>query len=153
MSKLTRDKLSTFADQIRSQIKVQRQDEVFRAAVAAAHVASHADGGIDDAERKAIVEALELLSGGLIVEWEVDLMLEAAGKATGAEAKGKAIGAKLKELGAPEAGLLVAAFVAQATSGIDTKEGKILREIGKAAGVPDKRVRELLKEVGADSSE
>lgn len=153
MSKLTREKLTAFAAQIKGQIAVARQDEVFRAAVAAAHVASRADGGIDDAERKAIVDALELLSGGLVVEWEVDLLLEAAGKATGADAKAKAIGAKLKELGAPEAGLLVAAFVAQATDGIDQKEAKILREIGKAAGVAEKRVRELLKEVGADAPE
>jgi hypothetical protein len=80
-------------------------------------------------------------------------MLEAAGKAAGADAKGKAIGAKLKELGAPEAGLLVAAFVAQATSGIDQKEAKVLREIGKAAGVADKRVKDILKEVGADAGE
>lgn len=153
MSRLTREKLTAFAAQIKGQIKVARQDEVFRAAVAAAHVASHADGIIDDTERNAIVDAIELLSGGLIVEWEVDLLLEAAGKATGADAKAKAIGAKLKELGAPEAGLLVAAFVAQATDGIDTKEAKVLREIGKAAGIADKRVRELLKEVGADTPE
>lgn len=153
MSKLTREKLTAFAAQIKGQISVARQDEVFRAAVAAAHVASHADGGIDDAERKAIVEALDLLSGGLIVEWEVDLLLEAAGKATGADAKAKAIGARLKDLGAPEAGLLVAAFVAQATDGIAQKEAKVLREIGKAAGIAEKRVRELLKEVGADAPE
>ena len=90
MSKPTREKLQGFAEDIKKQIKVARQDEVFRAAVAAAHVASHADGAIDDAERKAIVEALELLSGGAVVEWEVDLMLEAAGAAKGADAKAKA---------------------------------------------------------------
>lgn len=153
MSKPTREKLQGFAEQIKSQISVPRQDEVFRAAVAAAHVASHADGAIDDAERKAIVDALELLSGGLVVEWEVDMMLEAAGAATGADAKAKAIGAKLKSLGAPEAGLLVAAFVAQAAGGIDQKEAKVLREIGKAAGIADKRVKDILKEVGADSAD
>ena len=34
-----------------------------------------------------------------------------------------------------------AAFVAQATSGIDQKEGKVLRAIGKSAGIAEKRVR------------
>ncbi len=153
MSKLTREKLTGFAADIKKQIRVARQDEVFRAAVAAAHVASHADGAMDDDEKRAIVDALELLSGGAVVEWEVDALLEEAAKAKGADAKAKAIGAKLKELGAPEAGLLVAAFVAQAAGGIDQKEAKVLREIGKAAGVTDKRVKELLKEVGADAAD
>ncbi|NUO49828.1 MAG: hypothetical protein HOV80_13315 [Polyangiaceae bacterium] len=153
MSKPTREKLQGFAEDIKKQIKVARQDEVFRAAVAAAHVASHADGAVDDAERTAIVEALELLSGGAVVEWEVDLMLDAAGAAKGADAKAKAIGAKLKELGAPEPGLLVAAFVAQVTGGIDQKEAKVLREIGKSAGIADKRVKDILKEVGAEAAD
>ncbi len=153
MSRPTEAKLRELSEHIKQHIAVARQDEVFRAAVAAAHVASRADGAFDEDERKAVVHALELLSGGLVVEWEVDLMLEAAGAASGADAKAKAIGARVKALGAPEPGLLVAAFVAQATGGIDQKEAKVLREIGKSAGIAEKRVKEILKEVGADAAD
>jgi tellurite resistance protein len=152
--KPTRDKLAELAGTIRAKVSVPRQEEVFRAAVAAAQLASSADGKVDDKEKKAMVEALELLSAGLVIEWEVDLLLEeAAGAGGGEDAKTRAVGAKLKELGQPEAGLLVAAFVAQSTAGIDQKEAKVLRAIGKSAGIADKRVREILKDVGAETPE
>ena len=129
----------------------KEQLATFAGAISAAHLASHADGKIDDAEKKAIVDALEILSKGVVIEWEVELLLEEAGKTDGGqEARAKAIGEKLKASGQAEAGLLVAAFVAQATDGIDQKEAKILRAIGKAAGIGDKRVKEILKNGGSE---
>ncbi|HTJ82413.1 MAG TPA: hypothetical protein VL400_11885 [Polyangiaceae bacterium] len=149
--KPTKEQIQSFADAIRDKVSAAKQADVFTAAVAAAHLASHADGKIDDAEKKAIVDALDILSKGLVIEWEVDLLLEEAGKSGGGqEVKAKAIGDKLKASGQAEAGLLVAAFVAQATDGIDQKEAKVLRAIGKAAGIGDKRVKEILKDVGSD---
>ncbi len=149
--KPTKEQLATFAGAISADVAAAKQADLFQTAVAAAHLASHADGKIDDAKKKAIVDALEILSKGVVIEWEVELLLEEAGKTDGGqEARAKAIGEKLKASGQAEAGLLVAAFVAQATDGIDQKEAKILRAIGKAAGIGDKRVKEILKNVGSE---
>ena len=63
------------------------------------------------------------------------------------------VGQKLKALGQPEAGLLFAAFVAQASGGIDKKESALLHAIGKSAGVPKAKVTALLKRVGASATE
>jgi tellurite resistance protein len=151
--KPTREQIESFAGVIRDKVSVPRQNEVFKAAVDAAHLASMIDGKIDEAEKKAIVEALEVLSKGHVIEWEIDLMVDEAQKSSGSrDAKAKAIGDRLKELGQPEAGLYVAAFVAQSTAGIDDKEARVLKSIGKAAGIGDKRVREILKDVGTDPS-
>jgi tellurite resistance protein len=151
--KPTKIELDAHAAKVRAQLSVPRQSEVFRAAVEAGYLAATSDGTFDDAERAALVRAIDILSQGAVVEWEAEDLVEAAAKETGkAEDRAKRVGAKLKELGAPEAGLLFAAFVAHATQGIDKKEEAVLRAIAKAGGVTDKRLREMLKEVGAEPS-
>jgi tellurite resistance protein len=152
--KPTKVELDTYAAAVRKELSVPRQSDVFKAAVEAGYLAATTDGKLDDDERRAIVTAVEILSQGAVIEWEADSLVEEVAKATGKpEERAKALGARLKELGQPEAGLLFGAFVAQATAGIDKNEEKILKAIGKAAGVADKRVREILKTVGAESAD
>ena len=51
----------------------------------------------------------------------------------------------LKELGQPEAGLLVAAFVARATNGVEKAEAEVLKAIAKAAGLSADKVKTIVK--------
>lgn len=152
--KPTKEELARFAEAVRKELNVARQSDVFRAAVEAGYLAATTDSKLDDSERKAIATAVEILSQGHVIEWEADSLVDECAQASGSpDERAKALGAKLKELGQPEAGLLFGAYVAQATAGIDKKEEKVLKTIGKAAGIADKRVRELLKTVGAEAAE
>lgn len=144
-----RERLVGFAETIREKLEFRGQDALFGAAVEIGHLAAHADGEMDGGERQQIIDAIEILSKGLVVEWEVDSILEAAANTTQEEAqRAGALGARLRELGQPEAGLLVGAFVAQASSGIDKSERRVLAAVGKAAGLSDAKVRDILKAVG-----
>ena len=140
------------ADAIRADLAVPKQNEVFEAAAEAGYLAANSDGNVDAEEREMLVKAIEVLSTGAVIEWEVETLLESCetrAKADGAGKRAEVVGAKLKELGQPEAGLLFAAFVAQASGGIDKQESSVLHAIGKAAGVAKQKVTALLKKVGA----
>ena len=148
--------LEKHADEIRKELAVPKQNDVFKAAAEAAYLAAMADGEIGDDEHAAIVEAIGVLSIGAIIEWEVEDLLEKAGAAAekdGVDARATAVGGQLKELGQPEPALLFAAFVAQASGGIDKKESATLHSIGKAAGIAKNKVSAILKRVGAKSSD
>jgi tellurite resistance protein len=143
------------ADDIKKDLAVPKQNEVFEAAAEAGYLTANADGTIDDEERGMLVRAIEVLSTGAVIEWEVESLLEGCAERAKSEGEGKradAVGQKLKTLGQPEAGLLFAAFVAQASGGIDKKEAAVLHAIGKAAGVAKAKVTALLKRVGAKES-
>jgi len=152
--KPTKVELESHGSAVRAKLSVPRQSDVFRAAVEAGYLTAITDGTFDDAERKALITAIGLLSEGAVIEWEAEDLVDQCAKSTGKpEERAKAVGTKLKELGAPEAGLLFAAFVAHATQGIDKKEEAVLRSIAKSAGVADKRVREIVKDVGAQPND
>lgn len=147
--------LEKHADAIRKDLAVPKQNEVFEAAAEAGFLAANADGNVDDEERAMLVAAIETLSKGAVIEWEADTLIESCAeraKKDGAK-RAEAVGARLKDLGQPEAGLLFAAFVAQASGGIDKQESAVLHAIGKAAGVTKQKVTALLKRVGAASAE
>ncbi|HEX7603733.1 MAG TPA: hypothetical protein VF316_19075, partial [Polyangiaceae bacterium] len=74
-------------------------------------------------------------------------------KGDGDAKRAELVGAKLKALGQPEAGILFAAFVSQASGGIDKKESAVLHAIGKAAGLAKPKVTAILKRVGAAAAE
>jgi tellurite resistance protein len=151
--KPTKVELDTHAAKVREKLSVPRQSEVFRAAIEAGYLAATTDGTFDDGEKKAVITAIEILSQGAVIEWEAEELVSQCAAQTGKpDERAKAVGAKLKELGAPEAGLLFAAFVAHATAGIDKKEEGVLKAIAKAAGVADKRLKEIIKDVGAEAS-
>jgi len=59
------------------------------------------------------------------------------------------VGEKLKALGQPEAGMLVAAYVALSTNGIDEREVARLEMIGKAAGLEKAAIAEPVKKARA----
>lgn len=144
--------LSKYANEIRSDLAVPRQNDVFRSATEAAFLAANADGTVDDEEKKTIVDAVGLLSQGAVIEWEADTLVEESAarlEKEGAEARHAAVGAELRELGQPEAALLFAAFVAQASGGIDKDEAEVLHAIAKSAGVARNKVSALLKRVGS----
>jgi uncharacterized tellurite resistance protein B-like protein len=129
-----------------------RLPEFFRAAAEAGYLTALADGEESEDERAAVVATLEILSKGFVIEWETESFLEEAAKkfeADGAEARAAAVGAQLKELGHPEAGLLLGALVAYATAGIEKSEASVLEKIGAAAGVAKKEVAAIVKKARA----
>jgi len=98
--------------------------------------------------KEAIIKAMHTLSDGLVIEWEIDALLEQCDERIGAEghqARAKAVGAKLKELGQVDAGMLLAAYVALATSGIDKREATMLGHIGTAAGLTKAQIAGAVK--------
>lgn len=148
----TKEKLATFAEEVRKQLEFRGQDEVYGVAVEIGYLAASADGTIDDEERQAIIDAVDILSQGVVIELEVDSIIEAASADDQpVKAHAEALGKRLKALGQADAGLLFGAFVAQSSSGIDKSERSILRAVGKAAGISDRKIRTILKVVGAES--
>ncbi len=140
--------LEEHAQEIREALAVPRQSDVFRAAVEAGYLAARADGNVSADERATLAKAVEVLSHGLVLEWETDALLDDCAKASelkGDAARADEVGAALKALGHAEAGLLVAAFVARATNGVEKSEAEMLKTIGKAAGISGKAVGEIVK--------
>ena len=113
-------------------------------AVEAGYLAARADGEVDKAEREILTKAVEMLSQGAVIEWETEQpprRVQTRAEKDGAEARATKVGEALKELGQAEAGLLVAAFVARATNGVEKSEAEVLKAIGKAAGLIADKVR------------
>jgi tellurite resistance protein len=140
--------LEEHAAQIREELKVHNQSDVFKAAVEAGYLAARADGEVDKAERDTIVKAVELLSQGGVIEWETETLLDECRELVnkdGAETRATKVGEQLEKLGQAEAGLLVAAFVARATNGVEKSEAEVLKAIGKAAGLSTDKVRNIVK--------
>lgn len=151
--KPTKEKLAEYAEQIRETLEFRGQDQLFTLAVKAGHLAALADGTVDDEERTALVAAVEILSQGTVIELEVEALVEELEASEGSNLdKAKAVGEELGEEHG-EAGLLLAAFVAQATAGIDAKERKVLHAVGKAAGLSRHKVKKTLEAVGAEGGD
>lgn len=152
----TLDELEKHAAEIRKELAVPKQNDVFAAAAEAGYLAARASGDVDEAERKAMVDAIGVMSVGAVLEWEVEQLLEECAARSAKDGEGpraKAVGDALAKLGQPEAALLFAAFVVNASGGIDKKEASVLHAIGKAAGVAKNKVTAILKRVGAKESE
>lgn len=144
--------LEDHAETIRAELKVPNQSEMFKAAVEAGYLAARADGKVDATEKETIVKAVEMLSQGAVIEWETEALLDeciARADKEGADARATAVGERLGSLGQAEAGLLVAAFVARATNGVEKSEAEVLKAIGKAAGVSTDKVRNIVKKATA----
>jgi tellurite resistance protein len=144
--------LEAQAESIRKDLKVPKQNEVFRAAVEAGYLASLADGEVDEAEHATMVRAIEILSEGAVVEWETETLLEECAeraKLEGAAARAVAVGKQLANLGQANAGLYFAALVARASNGIDKKEAEVLKAVAAAAGVTADAVRDIVKKAGS----
>jgi hypothetical protein len=142
------EQLEKHAEEVRQELNVPRQNEVFRAAVEAGFLAAMGDGSMDDTERETIVKAVEVLSKGAVIEWETDALLDECAdrvEAEGAPARAKAVGAALKALGQAEAGLLFAAVIARVTKGVDKKEAEVLKQVGAAAGVSADKIKGIVK--------
>ena len=140
--------LEEYAEEIRADLKVPRQSELFAHAVEAGYLAARADGEVDADERTVLVKAVGMLSQGAVIEWEIEGLLdecEARATKDGADERASQIGQALKELGQAEAGLLVAAFVARATNGVAKSEADVLKSIGKAAGLTADKVKGVVK--------
>lgn len=148
--KPTKEKLADMAEAVRKELEFRGQDDVFKLAVEIGYLAAKADGSFDDDEKKAIVDAVDILSKGTVIELEVDAIIAEA-DAEGRDAK--ALGEKLEALKQADAGLLFGAFVAQATHGIDKHERKVLRDVGRSAGLKANRIRTILRVVGAEGDE
>jgi len=145
--------LEKHAEEIRKDLKVPKQNEVFRAAVEAGYLAALADGTVDKTELATIAKAVEILSVGAVIEWETDSLLEecaARAKSDGAAKRAEAVGKELADLGQAEAGVLFAAMVARATKGIDKKEADVLKAVGNAAGLTTDKVRAIVKRATKD---
>jgi tellurite resistance protein len=89
-----------------------------------------------------------MLSQGAVIEWETEQLLDECqtrAEKEGAEARATKVGEALKALGQAEAGLLVAAFVARATNGVEKSEAEVLKAIGKAAGLSPDKIKAVVK--------
>lgn len=140
--------LEDHADEIRKELAVPRQGDVFKAAVEAGYLTARADGGVDATERDVLVKAVELLSKGLVIEWETEALVaecEQRAEKDGVDACAERVGKTLKELGQGEAGLFVAALVARATKGVAKSEADLIKAVGKAAGVSNDKIRDIVK--------
>ena len=140
--------LEEHADQIRDDLKVPHQSAVFAHAVEAGYLTARADGEVDENERGVLTKAVELLSKGAVIEWETETLLDECqtrAEKDGAEERAIKVGEALKELGQAEAGLLIAAFVARATNGVEKSEAEVLKAIGKAAGLSADKVKTIVK--------
>ena len=140
--------LEKHAEQLRTELKVPHQNEVFRAAVEAGYLVAAADGNFDETERETLTKAIEILSVGAVIEWEVETLLdecEARSEKEGAAKRAKAVGEELAKLGGAEPGLLLAAAVARATKKIDKKEAETLKALGAAAGLTGEQLSAIVK--------
>ncbi len=140
--------LQKHAERLRKDLKVPRQNDVFRAAVEAGYLVAIADGTFDQAERATLVKAVEALSVDAVLEWETESLLdESAARVDkeGAEGRAQAVGRALKDLGAAEAGLLLASAVARATKKVDKKEAAVLAAVGAAAGLGEAEIKAIVK--------
>ena len=148
MSKGKKLSLEDHADKIREELKVPRQGDLFKAAIEAGYLTARADGGVDDTEIEVLVKAVELLSQGLVLEWETQSLIDDCKQLAdteGVEGRAAKVGEALKSLGHGEAGLFVAALVARATKGVEKSEAELLKTIGKSAGIPTDTVRDIVK--------
>lgn len=140
--------LEEHAEEIRAELAVKNQSQLFAHAVEAGYLAARADGEVDKAERDVLTKAVEMLSQGAVIEWETETLLDECqtrAEKDGAEARAVSVGEALKEIGQAEAGLLVAAFVARATNGVEKSEAEVLKAIGKAAGLSADKVKNIVK--------
>ena len=140
--------LEDHADEIRKDLAVPRQADVFKAAVEAGYLVALADSGVDATEREVLVKAVEMLSKGLVIEWETDALIEEFAKraeAEGIEKCAERVGNVLKDTGQGEAGLFIAALVARATKGIAKSEAEVMKAIGKTAGVSGDKMKDIVK--------
>jgi tellurite resistance protein len=148
MSKGKKFSLEEHAEQIRAELKVPRQAELFKAAVEAGYLTARADGGVDAAEQEVLAQAVELLSQGLVLEWETEALIDDCKKLAdeqGLDARAGKVGEALKDLGQAEAGLFIAALVARATKGVEKSEAELLKAIAKSAGIGNDKVRDIVK--------
>jgi|HubBroStandDraft_6_1064221.scaffolds.fasta_scaffold22500_1 tellurite resistance protein len=143
--------LEAQAESIRKDLQVPKQSDVFRTAVEAGYLASMADGEIDEVERATMVRAIEILSAGVVIEWETETLLAECAereRLEGAAARAEAVGKQLAQLGQAHAGLYFAALVARASNGVDKKEADVLKAVGAAAGLSIDAVRDIVKKAG-----
>jgi len=150
--KLNTSYLEQQAKTISKSLPAAGQDALFEAAVEAGYLTALADGTEDIGERATLVQAIETLSAGLVLQWEVEPLIEKIHGRIGGEgsdARCAAVGKKLRELGQAEAGLLIGAVVACATSGIDKKEASVLEKIGVAAGLDRAAIASIAKKARA----
>jgi tellurite resistance protein len=136
------------AEAVRTSLSGSHQSQLFEAAVEAGYLTALANGTEDEGERAALVRAVEILSKGLVLEWEVEPLLEKiAGRieTEGNAARCTAVGRNIQELGQPEAVLLVGAVVAHATAGIDKQEASVLEKIATAAGIAKPQIAAIVK--------
>lgn len=147
--KRTEVDLKKIAAEMRKVMTGPTLNQVYRHAMEAGYLCALADGEADADEKAAIVKAMHDLSSGLVVEWEVDAMMEECNEAIGKEghaARCEAVGKQLKELGQAETGVLLGAYAALATAGLDKQEAVMLEKIGAGAGITKSQVGNLVKQ-------
>jgi tellurite resistance protein len=130
--------LSRHAEEFRRELEPSERRDALVVAVEAGYLAGAADGEVDATERATIAQAVEMLSDGEIIEWELESLLDACVQrslAEGPDGRARSVGAALALLGRPEVGLFFATLVAFATGGIDASERRVLEAIAAAAGV------------------
>src|SRR5881394_3155255 len=89
------------AEAIRKSLSGSHQSALFEVAVEAGYLTALVNGTEDEGERAAFVKVVEILSAGLVLEWEVEPLLEkiaARIETEGSAARCAAVGKNLNEL-------------------------------------------------------
>jgi hypothetical protein len=144
--------LEAQSEVVKNAVPAHRSEEVFRLAAEAGYLTAIADGNDDDDEKAALVDALDTLSKGIVIEWETQAFLEEAYarvQQQGTQGRCDAIGKRLGELGCAEAGILIGAIVAYASNGIEKTEAVMLEKIGAAAGLARNQIATIVKKARA----
>lgn len=116
----------------------------------AACVTAIADNTVDDAERDTIHAVIKAMGVHSLDDDAVDAIIASSIDRTrhdGIERRCDELGARLAELDLAEAGLSVAALVAQVSHGIDPSELAILQRLARAASVSDETLALLIDRI------
>lgn len=146
------DTLRRHAEAIRRELRPAERRDLLIVAVEAGYLAGAADGEVDSAERAAIAQAVELLSEGEIIEWDLESLLDDCvrrSRAEGLDGRARRVGESLRAQGRPELGLFFAALVAFATGGLNSDERRLLEDIASAAGVDAEGLVPILERVAS----
>jgi tellurite resistance protein len=111
---------------------------------------ANADGTVDERERELLLEVFQALLETKLTPEVLDHVVSASLEVievAGAEARARLVAAILQDCDAVEPGLRVALAIAFASEGLSDAERGVIDRIAKAAGVPKRRVDELVDEV------
>jgi tellurite resistance protein len=131
-------KLAPLLDALQSRCQLSPNLPGFDVVVDLVVLVSSADGAIDEAERRALYQTIQALSGGRLKEEQLEQEIAACVEflsVKGPEAQAKRLGEALAAIGAQEEGLRLGAAIAYVSRGYSVEERSALLHVADAAGI------------------